>query len=79
MGLRVNAVRRRTKAEIREEKLQEAARAADVEKKLRELDQLKAAYDNNMEAVSNANKIMQNLCEQGLLKPGDQPGQVVLV
>ena len=41
MGLRANATRRRTKAEIREEKLREAAHAADIEKKLKELDQLK--------------------------------------
>ena len=44
LGLRVNASRRRTKAEIREEKLQEATRAADIEKKLLELEQLRAAH-----------------------------------
>ena len=68
LGLRVNASRRRTKAEIREEKLQEAARAADIEKKLLELEQLKAAQMHNQETVDNATKMMQKLYEQGLLK-----------
>ena len=74
LGLRINANRRRTKAEIREEKLQEEARAADIEKKLLELEQLKAAYQNNQGAVDNAGKIMQNLYDQGLLKSTGEPG-----
>ena len=43
LALKASASRRRTKAEIREAKLEEAARVADVEEKLRELEQLKAA------------------------------------
>ena len=43
LALKASASRRRTKAEIREAKLEEAARTADVEEKLRELEQLKAA------------------------------------
>ena len=47
LGLKASAVRRRTKAEVREAKLEEAARAADVEEKLKELEQLKGAQQMN--------------------------------
>lgn len=71
LGLKASAVRRRTTAQIREEKLLDAARAADVEEKLRELEQLKAAQQNNEYAMNNATNVMRNLLDQGLLRHGE--------
>ena len=79
LALKASATRRRTRAEIREAKLEEAVRVADVEKKLKELEQLKQAHDYNQDQFHNATKIMHQLYEQGLLKQGDHPGQVVMV
>ena len=41
LGLRANANRRRSKAEIREAKLEEARRAKVIENSLRELERMK--------------------------------------
>ena len=79
LALKASAVRRRTKAEVREAKLEEAARAADVEKKLRELEQLKAAHNENQTAMNNATNIMHQLYDQGLLKQTEEDGKVVPV
>ena len=79
LALKSSAVRRRTKAEIREAKLEEAVRAADVEKKLKELEQLKEAQNANQTAMDNATSIMRNLLDQGLLRHTDEDGQVVPV
>ena len=47
MGLKASATRRRTKQEIREEKLVEAVRKKEIEDKLKELDQLREVQQQN--------------------------------
>ena len=79
MALKASAVRRRTKAEVREAKLAEAARAAEVEHKLKELEQLKANQEMNQQAMDNATNIMHELFDEGLLVHGDEDGKVVPV
>ena len=54
-------------------------KCSDIQKKLKELDQLKAAQEHNQAAVDNATNIMKNLYDQGLLKQTNVPGQVIMV
>ena len=79
LALKASASRRRTKAEIREAKLAEAVRAADVEKKLKELEQLRQVSRQNETAMSNAQKTMSYLFNEGLLKTTGVEGEVVPV
>ena len=79
MALKANASRRRTKAEIREAKLAESAKKADVEAKLKELEQLKQAHEVNSVAMSNAEKTVNYLLQEGLLKQTGVEGEVVPV
>ena len=79
LALRANASRRRTKAEIREEKLQKAAHEANIDKKLLELEELKKIQKQNATAMSNAQKTMSYLFNEGLLKTTGVEGEVVPV
>ena len=57
----------------------EAARAREVELKLQELEQLKAAQQMNQQAMDNATNVMRELFDEGLLRQTDEDGKVVPV
>ena len=77
LALRASAARRRTKAEVREAKLQEAARAAEIELKLQQLEELQKLHKQDETQLHNANQMINMLIDQGLIKTFPEvPGQV---
>ena len=75
LGLKASAIRRRSKAEIREAKLLEAARAAEIEAKLQQLEDLQKRHQQDETQLHNANQMINMLIDQGLIKTfPDIPG-----